>query len=99
MGDVTVEPLLGLVTVTVAKAGAASDRPKQTREWTILIAAFCISCWRAKPRQGRPEADSPLLCGRSKMGDRSGERYIQRPQSSAPLGWIQCFARHQHEDC
>ncbi len=31
-GEVTVAPLFGLVTVTVAKAGAANDRRIQTRE-------------------------------------------------------------------
>lgn len=31
-GEETVEPLLGLVTVTMAKAGATNDRSTQTRE-------------------------------------------------------------------
>jgi hypothetical protein len=36
-GELTVAPLFGLVTVTLAKTGAANDRTTQRREWIVLI--------------------------------------------------------------
>jgi hypothetical protein len=36
-GELTVEPLFGLVTVTLAKAGSAQNSSAQAREWRVFM--------------------------------------------------------------
>jgi hypothetical protein len=71
-GEVTVAPLFGLVTVTVAKAGAANDRTIQnrriqTREWMVFITRLrCGALMRSNPTQagrGRTSLSSSLIVG------------------------------------
>jgi hypothetical protein len=38
IGEVTVEPLLGLVTVTVAKAGSALSSKAHREDWIVRMA-------------------------------------------------------------
>jgi hypothetical protein len=44
-GEETVEPLFGLVTVTLAKTGAANDKTKQTRKRVILMTVPSTCVW------------------------------------------------------
>jgi hypothetical protein len=72
-GDVTVAPLLGLVTVTVANAGAANDKSTQAMVRMDLITSpslFPVGM-RNQTKAGRG-ARTALYSGRSN-GDTSGE--------------------------
>jgi hypothetical protein len=71
-GEVTVAPLLGLVTVTVAKAGAANDKSTQTKVRILLIAgAFWTSVGMRDRNQGRRARTAPIGQNRGILRGRS----------------------------
>src|ERR1700744_532412 len=74
-GDVTVAPLLGLVTVTVANAGAANDKSTQAMVRMVLITSpslFPVGM-RNRTRTGLERRQSSTLADQT--GDTSGESY------------------------
>jgi hypothetical protein len=91
-GEVTVAPLLGLLTVTVAKAGAANDKSTQTKVRILLITgAFWISVGMWNRNQGDRSADSPDWTDQT--GEYFGGGVLERPQSSvSPTAYSMSFA-------